>query len=69
MTFGEQTTNEMCFVFLGSTSDSPGRSPFMGPFGGRRRFRDPEPETPHKAEKQPQTQKPATPKSEPVTKN
>jgi peroxiredoxin len=25
---GEQTTNEMCFVFLGATSDGPGRSPF-----------------------------------------
>jgi peroxiredoxin len=23
--FGEQTTNEMCFVFLGATSDAPGR--------------------------------------------
>ena len=23
--FGEQTTNEMCFVFLGATSDKPGR--------------------------------------------
>jgi peroxiredoxin len=23
--FGEQTTNEMCFVFLGATSDTPGR--------------------------------------------
>jgi hypothetical protein len=22
---GEQTTNEMCFVFLGATSDKPGR--------------------------------------------
>jgi peroxiredoxin len=28
VTFGEQTTNEMCFVFLGATSDGPGRSPF-----------------------------------------
>lgn len=25
ITFGEQTTNEMCFVFLGATSDKPGR--------------------------------------------
>ena len=25
VTFGEQTTNEMCFVFLGATSDQPGR--------------------------------------------
>jgi peroxiredoxin/mono/diheme cytochrome c family protein len=25
VTFGEQTTNEMCFVFLGATSDKPGR--------------------------------------------
>ncbi len=28
VTIGEQTTNEMCFVFLGATSDGPGRSPF-----------------------------------------
>jgi hypothetical protein len=28
---GEQTTNEMCFVFLGATSDGPGRSPFGRP--------------------------------------
>lgn len=28
---GEQTTNEMCFVFLGATSDGPGRSPFSRP--------------------------------------
>jgi peroxiredoxin len=70
VTFGEQTTNEMCFVFLGSTSDSPGRSPFMGPFGGRRpRFRDRDQETPRKTEKKPQTQKPAAAKGEPVTKN
>jgi peroxiredoxin len=26
--FGEQTDNEMCFVFLGVTSDKPGRIPF-----------------------------------------
>ena len=26
--FGEQTTDEMCFVYLGATSDGPGRSPF-----------------------------------------
>ncbi len=26
--FGEQTDNEMCFVFLGATSDKPGRLPF-----------------------------------------
>ena len=25
--FGEQTTNEMCFVFLGATTDKPGRIP------------------------------------------
>jgi hypothetical protein len=25
VTFGEQTTNEMCFVFLGGASDRPGR--------------------------------------------
>jgi hypothetical protein len=30
---GEKATNEMCFVFLGATSDGPGRSPF-----GWRRF-------------------------------
>jgi hypothetical protein len=29
--FGEQTTNEMCFVFLGATSDGPGRTPFVRP--------------------------------------
>jgi hypothetical protein len=28
---GEQTTNEMCFVFLGATSDGPSRSPFTRP--------------------------------------
>jgi hypothetical protein len=28
---GEQTTNEMCFVFLGATADGPGRSPFGRP--------------------------------------
>jgi hypothetical protein len=28
---GEQTTNEMCFVFLGATSNGPGRSPFARP--------------------------------------
>jgi hypothetical protein len=25
VTFGEQTFNEMCFVFMGGLSDSPGR--------------------------------------------
>ena len=40
VTFGEQTTNEMCFVFLGATSDGPGRSPFASPFGGRRRLNE-----------------------------
>ena len=25
VTIGEQTDNEMCFVFLGATSDKPGR--------------------------------------------
>jgi peroxiredoxin len=29
VTFGEQTTNEMCFVFLGATSDRPGRIRFQ----------------------------------------
>jgi peroxiredoxin len=28
VTFGEQTTNEMCFVFLGATKDTPGRIKF-----------------------------------------
>ena len=28
VTFGEQTTNEMCFVFLGATSAGPRQSPF-----------------------------------------
>lgn len=71
VTLGEQTTNEMCFVFLGSTSDSPGRSPFAGPFGRRRRDRDPE--KPHEKtqspEKNPAAKKPPATKSEPVTKN
>ncbi len=31
---GEQTTNEMCFIFIGATSDVPGRIPF-GPPGGK----------------------------------
>jgi peroxiredoxin len=66
VTFGEQTTNEMCFVFLGSTSDGPGRSPFVGPFEGiRRGFRDRR----RGSEKNPETKKPAAAKSEPVTKN
>ena len=30
VTAGEQTTNEMCFVFLGATSEGPSRSPFGG---------------------------------------
>jgi peroxiredoxin/mono/diheme cytochrome c family protein len=42
VTFGEQTTNEMCFVFLGATSDGPGRSPF----GGRQRERPAEEKKP-----------------------
>ena len=33
--FGEQTDNEMCFVFLGATSDTPGR--IKAHFGGTRR--------------------------------
>jgi hypothetical protein len=38
--FGEQTDNEMCFVFLGATSDRPGRIRFRQdggprPFGSR----------------------------------
>jgi peroxiredoxin/mono/diheme cytochrome c family protein len=33
---GEQTTNEMCFVFLGATSDGAGRSPFTRPNLGLR---------------------------------
>jgi hypothetical protein len=33
VTFGEQTTNEMCFVFLGATSEGPSRSPFSRPMG------------------------------------
>jgi peroxiredoxin len=28
ISFGEQTTNEMCFVFLGATNDTPGRIRF-----------------------------------------
>lgn len=36
ITLGEQTTNEMCFVFLGATSDGPGRSPFGGRIGNLR---------------------------------
>jgi hypothetical protein len=28
VTIGEQTTNEMCFVFLGATTEGPARSPF-----------------------------------------
>jgi peroxiredoxin len=66
VTFGEQTTNEMCFVFLGATSDSPGRSPFVGPFEGfRRRNR----ERSRPSEKQPETKKQSAPKGQPVTKN
>lgn len=37
--FGEQTDNEMCFVFLGAVSDQPGRIKFKrldGGFAGRR---------------------------------
>jgi peroxiredoxin len=65
VTLGEQTTNEMCFVFLGATTDGPGRSPFAGPFGGRRRER----ESTHPPEKRPETKKPPATNSEPVTKN
>jgi peroxiredoxin len=51
VTFGEQTTNEMCFVFLGATSDGKGRSPFANPFGGgRRRDREKAKEAVKKAE-------------------
>jgi thiol-disulfide isomerase/thioredoxin len=39
--FGEQTTNEMCFVFLGATSDGPRRSPFSPPRGMRPRPSEP----------------------------
>jgi peroxiredoxin len=66
VTLGEQTTNEMCFVFLGSTSDSPGRSPFAGPFGGRR---NPDRDSPRPQEKRPAAKNPPAAKSEPVTKN
>ena len=31
---GEQTTNEMCFIFIGAVSDAPGRIQF-GPVGGK----------------------------------
>jgi hypothetical protein len=56
----------MCFVFLGSTSDSPGRSPFVGPFEGfRRRDR----EKSRTQDKHPAAKKPAAAKGEPVTKN
>jgi peroxiredoxin len=40
---GEQTTNEMCFVFMGATSDAPGRIPF-GPPGGKPSSRPREPD-------------------------
>src|SRR5207245_9963095 len=40
VTIGEQTTNEMCFVFLGATSDGPGRSPFARPSFNFRKARD-----------------------------
>lgn len=33
VTFGEQTTNEMCFVFLGATADGSRRTPFGPPTG------------------------------------
>ncbi|MGE3314062.1 MAG: redoxin domain-containing protein [Planctomycetaceae bacterium] len=46
VTFGEQTTNEMCFVFLGATSDSARRSPFgRGQERPRRRDRSDSPES------------------------
>ncbi len=53
VTFGEQTTNEMCFVFLGATSDTPKRSPFTRPFGGRRPFDRDRKEPPPRAKNQP----------------
>lgn len=38
VTLGEQTTNEMCFVFLGGYSNSNGRVLPMSPFGlGKKR--------------------------------
>lgn len=55
VTFGEQTTNEMCFVFLGATSDCPGRSPFGRPFRRDRR-RDEEPRKDPAAKKDPLTE-------------
>jgi len=52
VTFGEQTTNEMCFVFLGATSDGKDRSPFSNSvFGGRRRDREKGKEKPKEAAK------------------
>jgi hypothetical protein len=33
VTLGEQTTNEMCFIFLGATTDGARRSPFGSPAG------------------------------------
>jgi hypothetical protein len=64
--------NQITYKFVsphaasGSTSDSPGRSPFVGPFEGfRRRDRG----TPRTPEKNPSGKKPAAAKSEPVTKN
>jgi peroxiredoxin len=52
VTFGEQTTNEMCFVFLGATSEGKERSPFANPFtgGNRRRNRDKPKEAEKKAD-------------------
>jgi hypothetical protein len=50
----------------GFTSDSPGRSPFVGPFEGFRRRDRGTPKTP---EKNPSAKKPAESKGEPVTKN
>jgi peroxiredoxin len=37
VTLGEQTTNEMCFVFLGATSEGAGRTPFRPAGLGRLR--------------------------------
>jgi hypothetical protein len=37
VTFGEQTTNEMCFVFFGGTSERKGTNlPVLGPFGKKK---------------------------------
>jgi thiol-disulfide isomerase/thioredoxin len=53
ITYGEQTDNEMCFVFLGATADTPGRLRFLPKGFPRRSDLDLDLPKPEKTEKKP----------------